>query len=397
MSSFKNDVTKAVYTVKDEVGGAMTSVKDGVGKTVTTVTDEVGKAVDSVRLWTWRQWIRPLFVILYSLFVCIAFPILIWDMYYHEAYLQAFSWLTTGLCALIAIGVSGYGILSHIVYFTRPNQQRYIIRILLMVPIYSIDSSIALRVPPAAIFLDSIRACYQAFVVYCFLFYLLHYLSEHYDLDVHLASKPQMKSPKPFCCFKPGPNSKLVYRCRNGVLNFVIIGPLTTVTAILFYYLGDGYETGNFTTTGAWFWLTLISAISQINFCIGIEMAIVSVVHLYAYSHKPYKDAGEPLTFRLSCRRICDYSDMKDDIRVHSGRFIQSIKKRSKGKDKEDKEETYQDGDTAMKVISMKDSTDEEMETSSGSEGPDDPGQATGYSNDESAMNKMEEPSKILV
>lgn len=128
MSSFKNDVTKAVYTVKDEVGGAMTSVKDGVGKTVTTVTDEVGKAVDSVRLWTWRQWIRPLFVILYSLFVCIAFPILIWDMYYHEAYLQAFSWLTTGLCALIAIGVSGYGILSHIVYFTRPNQQRYIIR-----------------------------------------------------------------------------------------------------------------------------------------------------------------------------------------------------------------------------------------------------------------------------
>ncbi|XP_071846743.1 uncharacterized protein [Apostichopus japonicus] len=337
-----------------------------------------------------------------------------------------------------------------------------------MVPIYSIDSSIALRVPPAAIFLDSIRACYQAFVVYCFLFYLLHYLSEHYDLDVHLASKPQMKSPKPFCCFKPGPNSKLVYRCRNGVLNFVIIGPLTTVTAILFYYLGDGYETGNFTTTGAWFWLTLISAISQIwamyclvifyqatseetaplrplpqmlcvkfaifgsffqqiiisllvnliytcinknttdqtmasaappecllsksemaseihNFCIGIEMAIVSVVHLYAYSHKPYKDAGEPLTFRLSCRRICDYSDMKDDIRVHSGRFIQSIKKRGKGKDKEDKEETYQDGDTAMKVISMKDSTDEEMETSSGSEGPDDPGQATGYSNDESS------------
>lgn len=128
MSSFKKDVTKAVYTVKDEVGGAMTSVKDGVGRTVSTVKDDVERAVGSVKMWTWRQWIRPVFVIFYSLFVCVAFPILIWDMYYHEEYLQAFSWLTAGLCALVAIGVSGYGILSHLVYFTRPNQQRYIVR-----------------------------------------------------------------------------------------------------------------------------------------------------------------------------------------------------------------------------------------------------------------------------
>lgn len=110
------------------VGEYMTTDRDGVEETETVVREDVGHPVDSVRLWTWRQWIRPLFVLCYSLFSCVVLPLLIWDMYYNQSYFAAYAWMTAGACTLIAIGVSSYGILSHIVYFSRPNQQRYVIR-----------------------------------------------------------------------------------------------------------------------------------------------------------------------------------------------------------------------------------------------------------------------------
>lgn len=415
MSSF--DETRAVYSEKDEDGYSTSSFTRGVRRTVTAMKRNIERSMDSARMWTWRQWIRPVFAVCYFLVACGLFCVILWDMLanYRQSKFEGSVWVLSGTCALFAIGVSCYGILSHVVYFSRPNQQRYIVRILFMVPIYSIDSSIVLRFPASAIFLDSFRACYQAFVVYCFMFYLLHYLSENYDLDTHLSSKPRMKSPKPFCCFKPGPNSRLVHRCRNGVLNFVIIGPLTTLLTLILYFASEDYTSLSFAVTGAWLWVTIVSGISQIwamyclaifyqatkeetaplrplpqmlclkfaifgsffqqvaiallidlevihyqpewgyskttfastihNFCISIEMALMSVIHLYAYPHKPFKD-DEPLSFRPSCRRLCDYSDMKDDIRVHSGRFLQNMKKRKKSSD-----EIVAEGDTALVIM----------------------------------------------
>ncbi|KAJ8027973.1 hypothetical protein HOLleu_30080 [Holothuria leucospilota] len=345
MSSF--DETRAVYSEKDEDGYSTSSFTRGVRRTVTAMKRNIERSMDSARMWTWRQWIRPVFAVCYFLVACGLFCVILWDMLanYRQSKFEGSVWVLSGTCALFAIGVSCYGILSHVVYFSRPNQQRYIVRILFMVPIYSIDSSIVLRFPASAIFLDSFRACYQAFVVYCFMFYLLHYLSENYDLDTHLSSKPRMKSPKPFCCFKPGPNSRLVHRCRNGVLNFVIIGPLTTLLTLILYFASEDYTSLSFAVTGAWLWVTIVSGISQINFCISIEMALMSVIHLYAYPHKPFKD-DEPLSFRPSCRRLCDYSDMKDDIRVHSGRFLQNMKKRKKSSG-----EIVGEGDTALVIM----------------------------------------------
>ncbi len=45
-----------------------------------------------------------------------------------------------------------------------------------MVPIYALNSWFVLRFPASAIYLDTIRECYEAFVIYNFLIYLCNFL-----------------------------------------------------------------------------------------------------------------------------------------------------------------------------------------------------------------------------
>ena len=51
--------------------------------------------------------------------------------------------------------------------------QPFVVRIMWMVPIYAVDSWLALRFMGAAIYLDTVRECYEAYVLYNFFSYLL--------------------------------------------------------------------------------------------------------------------------------------------------------------------------------------------------------------------------------
>ena len=62
---------------------------------------------------------------------------------------------------------------------------------------------LALRFPKAAIYLDSLRECYEAYVIYNFMAYLLAYLSANYDIELELSSKPPVKHAFPFCLLPP--------------------------------------------------------------------------------------------------------------------------------------------------------------------------------------------------
>lgn len=81
----------------------------------------------------------------------------------------------------------------HTEYYTRPRLQRHVIRILWMVPIYSLDAWFALRFNHARAYLDPIREIYEAYVIYNFYAYLMNYLEDELGLvDEHLAKKAQV-------------------------------------------------------------------------------------------------------------------------------------------------------------------------------------------------------------
>ncbi len=70
---------------------------------------------------------------------------------------------------------------------------------------------LALRFPKAAIYLDSIRECYEAFVILSFLAYLLSYLyAEYADFDRVMEAKPQVHHLFPVCCLPDWEMGRLV-------------------------------------------------------------------------------------------------------------------------------------------------------------------------------------------
>jgi hypothetical protein len=56
----------------------------------------------------------------------------------------------------------------HLEFYNRPRLQIRVVRILWMVPIYAVDAWMSLRFKDAAFYIDPIRECYEAFVIYNF-------------------------------------------------------------------------------------------------------------------------------------------------------------------------------------------------------------------------------------
>lgn len=81
-------------------------------------------------------------------------------------------------------------IAMHLEYYTRPKLQIRIIRILWMVPVYAINSWLALGFKDAQPVLDAIRECYEAFVVYNFFEFLMAYLQDELgDIAAYYSTK----------------------------------------------------------------------------------------------------------------------------------------------------------------------------------------------------------------
>ncbi|ESO88509.1 hypothetical protein LOTGIDRAFT_64445, partial [Lottia gigantea] len=213
----------------------------------------------------WRKWIRPLIITGYVIIICIVLPLLIVELYKKDAPDHVKGWFVAGVFTLLSLPISLWGILQHLVYFTKPVLQKNIIRVLWMVPVYALNAWLALLFPVAAIYLDTIRECYEAYVIYNFMSYLLNYLrTEHPYLEYDLENKAQVKHFFPFCLLPPWTMGRpFVERCKHGVLQYTIVRPLTTVIA-LFCEWGGVYEEGDFNFTSAWSYLVIVNNLSQI-------------------------------------------------------------------------------------------------------------------------------------
>ena len=84
-----------------------------------------------------------------------------------------------------------------------PRLQRHVIRILFMVPIYAVDCWLALRFKDATIYFDTVRECYEAYVIYNFYTYCTVYLEAFCNpgLEQIVARKPQRSHVWPISAF----------------------------------------------------------------------------------------------------------------------------------------------------------------------------------------------------
>lgn len=213
----------------------------------------------------WKNWIRPLSAIIYFIAVTITLPLCVVEATRKDPPKHSKAFVIGGVFVFLAIPISLWEIIQHLVHYTKPYLQKYIIRIIWMVPIYALNAWFALRFPDAAIYLDTIRECYEAYVIYNFMAYLLSYLwTEHPQLHIVLERKRQQKHIIPFCCLPPWPmGTVLIERCKHGVLQYTVVRPITTIIALICQLCGK-YDEGDFNFTSAWSYLVIINNISQI-------------------------------------------------------------------------------------------------------------------------------------
>lgn len=198
---------------------------------------------------------------------------------------------------VISLALSFYAITNHLVNYTKPYLQRYIVRILLMVPIYSLNAWIAMLLPITGIYLDSFREIYESFVIYSFMKYLLNFLQYDTNLQQYIEYKPGPKHIFPFCCLPTCVGGKLLLlRCKHGILQYVIIRPITSLLAFISQLLNI-YGEGNWNPlSGKTFpILLLINNASQL-------LAMYCLVIFYTgYSQelRPMKPLGKFFSIKL--------------------------------------------------------------------------------------------------
>ncbi|KAK1878364.1 Casein kinase I isoform epsilon [Dissostichus eleginoides] len=99
----------------------------------------------------------------------------------------------SGFFVWTALLITCHQIYMHLRYYSSPNEQRHIVRILFIVPIYAFDSWLSLLFftnEEYYVYFDTVRDCYEAFVIYNFLSLCYEYLGGESAIMAEIRGKP---------------------------------------------------------------------------------------------------------------------------------------------------------------------------------------------------------------
>ena len=116
-----------------------------------------------------------------AIFTTLSFLVLVPMITYHAMiYDQArpdfAAFYSAGAFVLITLAMSTKLIYNHLTNWYMPDVQKYVVRILWMVPLYAIQSWLSLRFHNARIYIDTLRDLYEAYVIQSFLYFLMELL-----------------------------------------------------------------------------------------------------------------------------------------------------------------------------------------------------------------------------
>ncbi|GAA5992115.1 hypothetical protein JCM10908_001774 [Rhodotorula pacifica] len=173
--------------------------------------------------------------------------------------------LPTGILIAASISAGLSTILSlatvwlQLKHYHKPRLQRLVVRILVMVPIYSISSLISLYSLDLAFFLDAFRDVYEAFVIYCFFSLLVEYLGGERSLIITLHGRDPVPHPFPVNLFLSPMDASDPYTflgLKRGVLQYVQLKPLLALITVVLKATGT-YRDGSFARDSGYTYISI--------------------------------------------------------------------------------------------------------------------------------------------
>ena len=218
-------------------------------------------------------------------------------------------WLVCGIMALIATISSAWLIWKHLTYYTCPTQQRHIVRLLIMVPIYAIVSFMSYLFYEEALYYQTIRDCYEAVLVTSFFYLILAYTGDT-RAEQHAVFRNIDLSGRfwvwPLGSWKYRPEGlHFLWLMKICVLQYAIIRPLCTFVAVGTQYFG-------YYCLHSWMpWFTHVWCAFFIS--VSVTVAMYCLIQLYMPVKKlvdPYK----PILKFLSIKTIVFLTFWQDTL-----------------------------------------------------------------------------------
>lgn len=174
--------------------------------------------------------------------------------------------------------VSGLSILAHCRNYTVPRQQRQIIRILFMPPIYAFISFLSYRFFREYVYFSLIQSVYEAITLSAFLLLLIEYVAESaetHDRSSLLAEKEKRRLIIPLCCWRYRPTKEyFMHAVKWSVLQYAFVRPTITLIAIICEVAGVLCESQGYNAHFASVYLDTIDFIS-------ISVALYGLILFY--------------------------------------------------------------------------------------------------------------------
>ncbi|CAG9835315.1 unnamed protein product [Diabrotica balteata] len=171
-----------------------------------------------------------------------------------------------GLFVWAALFLTCSQIYHHLRWYTNPSEQRWIVRILFIVPIYAIYSWISLlffNSHTYYVYFFTVRDCYEAFVIYNFLSLCYEYLGGESNIMSEIREKPIRSSCMFGTCCLNGKTYTIGFLrfCKQATLQFCLVKPIMAFIIIFLQAFGH-YRDGDWSPDGGYLYITIIYNIS---------------------------------------------------------------------------------------------------------------------------------------
>ncbi|KAI8961640.1 DUF300-domain-containing protein [Daldinia sp. FL1419] len=194
---------------------------------------------------------------------------------------------------IIAYIVSFYLMWQHALNYTKPREQRHIIRILFMIPIYATSAFLCIYYYWHAVYFQVISDCYEAFAIASFFALMCHYVAPdlHQQKDFFRNMHPIKAWVWPItwfarCCGGERgpwrtPKSGLTWFniVWIGVYHYCFIRVAMTITAVVTQYFERYCESSN-SPVFAHIWVIAIE-------CVAVTIAMFCLIQFYIQLREP--------------------------------------------------------------------------------------------------------------
>jgi len=178
-------------------------------------------------------------------------------------------WSVALFFVLLSWVISFYLIYKHLKFYTQPEHQRYIVRLICMVPLYGLYSLLSLIFHQHQTYFAIARDCYEAYALFMFFKLCVSYGGGKDAIIEHFLSLPKLKLTFPLNCWSVQPNELFFTVCKQGMLQYVLVRPIVSIWAAILQMFG-AYGDGSFSFFLGYSYASFIN-----NVCVCIALYIV--------------------------------------------------------------------------------------------------------------------------